>query len=163
MEKVEFTVNNNRLEILDYFRIGKENYKWTDFLKDRIIDFEEVKIKNDQIEIIRKPKFTSAFRPTGKIIISINETSNGKSQLIGEIFPYNGYGYLIILLLLFLIIFTFGALFLIQGTNTLFIIFLVWTMAAIGIVFEYYNSKSGLIKYLNEIIDTLDKEKKASR
>jgi hypothetical protein len=161
---MEFTVNKTRFEILDYFRSGKENSKWTDFLIPRTIDFDEVVLKENQIEIYRKPKFTSAFRPSGKIIISINEISDDKSCLIGKIFPYNGKGYIsIIFLITFLIIFTIGALFLSQNTNTISMIFIAWIMVAIGIVFEYYNSKSGLIKYLKEIINILDKEKKASR
>jgi hypothetical protein len=161
---MEFTVNKTKPEIFDLFQSGKEKSKWTDFLKARIIDFDEIEIKDDQIEISKKPKFTSAFRPNGKIIISISKLSDDKSRLIGKILPYHGTGLItIIMLLAFLILFSIISLFISHNSNTILIIGIAWLMVGIGIFSEYSNSKSGLTKYLKEIIDGINNEKKASR
>ena len=157
---MEFIINKTRFEILDYFRSGKENSKGKDFLNARAIDFGEIVIKENEVGILRKPRFTSPFRPLGKIVISISEISDSKTRLIGKVFPYNGKGLiLIVFLIIFLLIFTIGSLFVSQDSNIILMISIAWIMVAIGITFEYYNTRSGLVKYLNEIIETLKNEK----
>jgi hypothetical protein len=164
LERMEFIVNKTKSDIFKFFHSGKENSKGSDFLNARIIDFDEVEIKDDQIEISRKPKFTSPFRPYGKIIISISKLSDDKSRLIGKILPYNGTGLnTIMILLTFLILFSITSLFISHNSNTILIIVLAWLMVGIGIFFEYFNSKSRLTKYLKEIIDFINIEIKASR
>jgi hypothetical protein len=161
---MEFVVNKSKEEILDFFKVGKENHKWTDLFNEKFIDFDEINIKDDNIVILRRPIFTSPLRPNGRIKISIFEISNDKSLLTSEISPYHGMGLtMMIVLAIFLIIFTVLGLISGRDENIITIIIIAWVAILMGIFSEYFYSRSGLKVYLQEIAKVLNRLKKASR
>jgi len=161
---MEFIVHKSKEEILNFFKLGKENHKWTDLFKDKFIDFDEIEVKDDNIVILRRPIFTSPFRSNGRINISIFEISNDKSLLKSKISPYHGMGLIMIIILaVFLIIFTTVSLKSGRDEITITIIIITWVAILMGIFSEFFYSRSGLKAYLEEISRVLNRENKASR
>lgn len=139
--------------IIEFFKRGKQSQKLLDSILSDPIDFSEIILDSDNIEITRMPKATAPFRPYGKIIIEITAESIDKSLLKFEVRPFNN-TFPIVLIIAIILMTTWsliGSLFS-SGENFWMLIITGWSMASIVLLINYKLFKIGLIKYTNIVV-----------
>ena len=146
-ETFEITLTVSSQQIRKTIDDNKNNQGWTDKFGDNI-NYEEINVKNNRLEIIRKPGTLSAFRPSGKITIDIVDLPDNKTTLKCKILPYNGaLPYRIVLLIVVLSIWSLLLLFFVDAIDALILICLA--LAVFGLIYylTYLYAKNGLIQY----------------
>ena len=150
-EHFTILIDSNKSDFINYFKQRKEAQGLVDSVLSTI-DFREVKIKENGIEIIRMPRTTNAFRPFGKILIEASE-SGEKLNLNVEVRPFNNaFPTIITIALVFLGLWTLTG-FLIKGPNNALIISLGWIIATVGLLVNYRTTKAKLLSYSKRIVD----------
>jgi hypothetical protein len=142
-------------ELIGILTTKKNDAKWfSSFIPSRI-DFKEIKVNGDMIEILRMPGPFSPFRAHGKIRLHFHETvKNDETKIRCEIYPGNNtMPYLIVYQIL-----TTGLLailFLIMGKDfTTKVIGALLVVIVPGLIsyLKYKSSRRDLIDYSRVII-----------
>jgi hypothetical protein len=87
-ERFEVTTQLSKQNILESLAFLKKQFSWIDQLVYSV-DFKEIRINGDRLEVVRFPGILTPFRPHGKITIDISDAGD-KTNLKCEILPYNG-------------------------------------------------------------------------
>src|SRR5215203_2018592 len=146
-ETFEITLTVSSQQIRKTIDDNKNNQGWTDKFGDNI-NYEEINVKNNRLEIIRKPGTLSAFRPSGKITIDIVDLPDNKTTLKCKILPYNGaLPYRIVLLIVVLSIWSLLLLFFVDAIDALILICLALAVFDLIYYLTYLYAKNGLIQY----------------
>src|SRR6478736_2873744 len=82
-------ISRSKSEIVRDIEGKMASYRWTNYIWENI-DYSEFKIHDGKIEINCLPGSFTAFRPYGKIILTMTENRIGKTDLECEILPMNG-------------------------------------------------------------------------
>lgn len=155
-KNIEVSINRSKSELFKIIEENKKQYNWMDLAFGTRVDFTEMLISNDKIEIIRSPTALKAFRPTGKILISIEEKSADQCKLSCLIIPYNGMGHIVFSLSFgSLLLWTVGALLLGRTEHTWLMILFTWTIWLPTIYIIYNYNKWALVSYSRKIISEL--------
>lgn len=163
IEKYNITTDSSGQNILSSIELGKQKQSWSDFLDADSIDYGEINILNNRIEIIRNPSVLTAFRASGKITIDIIPDTDSRTNLICEILPYNGnFPIYIGLLITALTLWSLFALLFGLNFNTLLMILFAWTAFGLWTYINLRFTKWQLRDYSKKVIRIVTEKKKAS-
>lgn len=164
-ERFELTTRVSTQDIFQKIANGGQKQTWKDLLVCETIDYNEIKIKEKEIEIIRSPKTFSAFRSSGRISIKITEDIDKKQTTLRcEILPFNGnFSTIIGFVITVLSLWTILGLLIGQNANSLFVVLIGWVVFGLGMYLKYLITKQGLIDYSRIVTKELTGDKKASR
>jgi hypothetical protein len=161
-EKYEVITDSSIDHILSSIELKRKEQSLPDFLEADSIDYEEIRLTNKRIEIIRSPGLLKAFRPPGKITIDMKSGEESKTILSCEILPYNGH-FPLYLGLLMAVLFSWSLLVLLFGLNLNAILIILSAGVGFGTAgyISYRITKWQLLDYSRRVIHTLtQKEKK---
>jgi hypothetical protein len=160
-EKYEVITDSSIDYILRSIESKRKEQSLLDFLETDSIDYEEIYLPNNRIEIIRSPGLLKAFRPLGKITIDMKQNEDSKTVLSCEILPYNGnfplyLGLLIAGLLLWsLLVLLFGL-----NLDALLMILFAWIGFGTAGYISYRVTKWQLLEYSRRVIRTVASKEK---
>ncbi|HYF69506.1 MAG TPA: hypothetical protein VD884_15280 [Ohtaekwangia sp.] len=149
--EIGVTVKKSKHELIQHILERKKN---RNILSNTFcdIDYSEISLENDKINVTRRPGMLTAFRPYGSITVNIVE-ERGECKLLFDILPYGGN--LPTLLLVGICGLIFWALLVLLINNDLFgWIFAIgtWMFAALIQYIKYQYTLTGLIDYSNRLI-----------
>jgi hypothetical protein len=162
--RFEMIAECSRQDIVTAIASGKKNgYVANIFVADAV-DYNEISLSDNKIEINRRPILLDAFRSSGTITIDMVTSSDNKTILKCEILPFHGNLPIVIALGSIGLIFWTLLVFAFQRTlyATIFVL-ISWTMIASMCIIVYLLTKYGLINYAKRAIKELTRDNKTSR
>lgn len=163
-EKFSVVTDLSGQSILNSIELGKQKQTWTDFLDVEAIDYKEINIKDNRIEITRSPGLFTAFRPSGKITIEITTETDSRTTLSCEVLPFNGlFPIYFGLLITFLIAWSLFALLFVLNVDALLLILFGWTVVGLSTSISFRFTKWHLYDYSKKVIRIITDKKKAIR
>ncbi|WP_299826532.1 hypothetical protein [uncultured Pontibacter sp.] len=162
-ESFSVEVSQSKAKVIEF--VSKEKNKKRDFfgfLSSNPVDFNEVTITGENINIDVLPKMLNPYRGMGKIHMSLQSgVSTSETIIKGEIIPYNClYIFLICIVIGFLVLWTPLVIAMTSGINTFIMLAFAWTIFPLVLHLMPFWNRSRLREYKEFFIAGLIENKK---